>query len=623
MKKAPYGSWKSDITPESLVDGGVVYRNIIVAGEDLYLLEARPKEKGRSVFVDILQGKDIFGPSFNARTTVHEYGGKCGIFHNKAFYFSNYSDQQIYVIRQNHEPKQLTHAPSMRFGDFHIHPNGKWLFAVVEDHEDPTQINNAIAKIDLSTGNIEICCSGHDFYMAPRINPSGDHLAFICWDHPNMPWDGTNLFVAKLGSHGEILLKEKIAGNSNESVVEPSWSPDGKLYFVSDRTGYWNIYDETQVPIAPMHADCAAPPWVLGNQSFTFITLDNTPYIAAIYTEKAIDHLALIHLKTKQILYPSLPYTNLSQIHSWKDKLVFIASSPKTPTELVAYDIQAETTDSLAVSRKNPFDPLFFCTPESISFKTEDHKTAFAFYYPPTNPNYVAESPNSKPPLIVFCHGGPTAHSSPSFSPSILFWTSRGFAVAVVNYGGSTGYGREYRRRLNRAWGIVDVNDCCNAARYLINKGLVDPSKIAIRGASAGGYTTLAALIFRDVFACGTSLFGVSDLEMLAKDTHKFESRYLDSLIGPYPEEKERYRQLSPLSHKDKLSRPVLLLQGAEDKIVPPTQAEEMYQALLEKQIPTKYVLFPGEQHGFRKAETIIQAISEEYSFYCSIFGIV
>lgn len=624
MKKAPFGTWKSEINAKSLVAGATAFKNIAIDQGDLYLLEGRPEEAGRCVFVDAITRRDLFPPPFSARTQIHEYGGMCGLVHNQILYFSNATDQQIYQVLPGKSPSQLTFEPTKRFGDFQLHPNGLWLFAVVEDHADPANVSNGLARIDLKTGKVVVLCEEHDFYIAPRINPKGDRLAFISWDHPNMPWDSTRLSLLHLDQEGNPILTEVLVHLPDTSVLEPSWSPEGVLYYVSDQTGFWNIYCalSATTPLLSMAADFASPPWGLGNQSYTFFWLEKSLHIAAIYTEKAIDYLCIININTKRIININLPYTSYSQITAFKDQLLFIASSPVTTSELIAYDIPTATCKSLAQSRKLQINPAYFSVPEKISFPTEDQKMAFAFYYPPKNPHYCSDSPSSKPPLILYCHGGPTAHATPSCSPSILFWTSRGFAVALVNYGGSTGYGREYRSRLNKAWGILDVDDCCNAALYLVKEGLVDPDRLAIRGSSAGGYTTLAALTFKDLFTCGTSLFGVSDLELLGKDTHKFEAHYLDSLIGAYPAEKERYRALSPIHHKEQLSRPVLLLQGAEDKIVPPNQAEEMYLALKEKNIPTKCVIFPGEGHGFRKSETIIAAIEEEYEFYCSIFAV-
>lgn len=618
---APYGTWKSEISFKSLVEGAVAFRNIEIDGEDLYYLESRPQEKGRSVFVAYATRQDLFPTPFNARTLVHEYGGKCGIIYHKILYFSNYADQQVYQVSSDGIPEKLTHEEKMRFGDFCIHPSGKWMYAVYEDHSNPSKTQNGIAKIDLFSGAVTPLCFSHDFYMAPRVNPQGDRLALLAWNHPNMPWDGTQLLLCDLNSDGLVQNEEEIAGGASESVLEPSWSPEGRLYYVSDRTGYWNLYDEQGRSITHLSADFAAPPWILGNQSYTFITIDQVDYIAAICTEKAIDRLILIHLKTHVIEDQGLALTHLSQIHTHRaDKLVFIGSSPLAPSTLLEYDPKTKSLQSLVKSREMKIDPGLISIPETVEFPTENGKTAFAFYYPPTSHLFKSSSPDEKPPLIVFCHGGPTAHSSPTFSPAILFWTSRGFAVSLLNYGGSTGYGREYRNRLRRAWGIVDVDDSCNLALHLVKIGKVDPHKLAIRGGSAGGYTALAALTFRDVFTLGTSLYGVSNLELLAEDTHKFESRYLDSLIGHYPEERDRYRELSPLFHKDKLSRPVLLLQGAEDKIVPKSQAEEMYNALIENKIPTALIVFEGEQHGFRKAETIIRAIEAEYYFYCFLF---
>lgn len=624
LQAAEYGAWESPITAEMLAHNVVRFQQIEVENDQIYWLESRvEEEQGRSVVVHFSDTKEDLIPSpFYARTLVHEYGGRCCSISNGTLYFTNFKDQHIYQVEPKGKPTALVTTPNMRFADFVIHPNGRWMYSVIEDHANPKAVKNGIAKIDLETGQVEVLAKQHDFYAAPRISPDGSKLAFIFWDQPNMPWDGTELWVSDLNEKGLIDAERKIAGGASESVLEPTWSPKGDLYFVSDRNGYWNLYDEDNQIVVEMSADFTSPPWGLGNRHYTFVEIDSKPFIAAIYTEKATDYLGLIDLEKRALTKVPLDFTSLTDIHTVKHQLVFVASSPSTPSEIVKYNLKTREFRSLAKSQDITIDPEYFSYPKTIEYPTENEKTAFAFYFAPTNPKYKGPTPESKPPLIVFAHGGPTAHVAPDFKLPIQFWTSRGFAVAVVNYGGSTGYGREYRDRLKGKWGVVDVDDCCNAAKYLIKEGLVDPNRLAIRGGSAGGYTTLAALAFRDIFKVGASHFGVSDLELLAQDDHKFESRYLDSLVGPYPEKKDKYKEFSPINHADKISRPVLFLQGAEDKIVPPNQSELMHEALLKRKIPTAYLLFEGEQHGFRQAKNIIKSTEAEYYFYCRIFNI-
>ena len=617
-----FGSWTSPITAKTLVEGVVRYAEIEVDGDELYWLEARPEEKGRQVFVRDSDNQDLYSAPFSARTTVHEYGGKCGAILNGVLYFSNYTDQHLYKVKIGEEPTLVTDLENMRFADMSIHPSGKWLYAVGEDHTNFPNIENLLVRVDLESGEVARIATGHDFYSSPRISPDGSRLCFYLWDHPNMPWDGTELWVATLDDMGCISELNKIAGGKEESVIEPSWSPDGVLYYASDRTNYWNLYDETGSLLLEMDGEFASPPWVFGSMNHAFLTIDGSPYIAATITEKGEDFLVLINRKTKDLKRIFLEFNFLSDIHSYKDGLIFFASSPFLPQRMVYFDPKTESCTLLRATKEYDISHEYISAPISIAFPTANNKEAYAFYYPPTNPNYGKETSGEKPPLIVACHGGPTAHVSPRFALSIQYWTSRGFALCDVNYGGSTGYGREYRNRLRGSWGVVDVEDCCNAAKYLIEKGLVDPHRLAIRGGSAGGFTTLACLAFTNVFQAGTDLFGVSDLIGLTECTHKFESRYNDTLVGPYPEDKEKYIRYSPAHSVSQISAPVLILQGDEDKIVPPSQSEVVYNALLKNCIPTAYIVYKGEQHGFRKAENIIHSLESELYFYCKIFGL-
>ena len=445
-------------------------------------------------------------------------------------------------------------------------------------------------------------------------------LAWLTWDHPRMPWDGTELWVGDLQPDGSVTDPRPVAGGRDESIFQPEWSPSCQLHFASDRTGWWNLYrlegDEPR-PLAPMEAEFGVPQWVFGLSRYTFLP-DGS--IACLYARDGFEHLALLRAG-EPLQRLDLPYTTYSGVHSSGDTLVFTAASPTEAAAVIRMDLRTQKREVLGRSMSHDFDASYLSRPRPITFPTENGKaTAYALYYPPHNKDYTGAL-GEKPPLIVASHGGPTAMTTAQLSLEIQFWTSRGFGYVDVNYGGSTGYGRPYRERLKGNWGIVDTEDCINAARYLAEQGEVDGQRLAIRGGSAGGYTTLCALVFHDDFAAGASYYGVADCEALATDTHKFESRYLDGLIGPYPEARDVYRKRSPIHYAEELSCPVILFQGLEDRVVPPAQAEEMASALRAKGLPFAYLAFEGEQHGFRKAETIQRTLEAELYFYSKVFG--
>lgn len=617
----PYGGFSSPISAALVAKGSVQIRQILIEGDNLYWIEGRPEENGRSVAVAYATKQDVLPSPYNIRTTVHEYGGKCSEIFDGVIYFSHFTDQNLYKVLPDGTVTKITNTNHFRFADFSIHPNGKWLYCVLEDHSEKDKIENAVGRIDLETGDIEKIAKGHDFYAAPRLSPDGKKIAFIFWDHPNMAWDSTELWVGDLGETGFIESEKKIAGSKEESVVEPSFSPEGLLYFVSDRSGFWNLYNEENEPIYEMSAEFSVPIWLLGNKSYTFVKAGNKTQIAAIYTEKAIDSLALIDVEKHFLKKIPIEFNTISDITTWKESIVIVAKSPTKLQHILEIDPTTEKITILKAPKNLDIDSAYFSTPEIIEFPSLNDKTAFAFFYPPKNPDYRVKS-SEKPPLIVFTHGGPTSNVNSSLKLAVQFWTSRGFAVCDVNYSGSSGFGREYRDRLKGNWGVVDVFDVCSAAKYLVNKKLVDKDKLIIEGGSAGGYTTLAALTFTDVFKVGGSYFGISDLELLTQDGHKYEARYLDSLIGPYPDQKSLYLERSPLFHTEKLSCPVLFLQGGMDKVVPKNQAEKMYEALVKKKIPTAYILFEEEAHGFRSSQNIIAAFESELYFYRKILKI-
>jgi dipeptidyl aminopeptidase/acylaminoacyl peptidase len=566
-------------------------------------------------------------PPFNARTRVHEYGGGAVIVHQGVVYFSNYRDQRIYRVGAPGEaPQPLTPAMPLRYADGVIDEARRRIICVIEDHaEDAMEANNgepvnAIGAISLGHGAAQRLVSGRDFYAAPRLSPDGQHLAWLCWDHPNMPWDGTELWIADIDDDGQPQNVRRVAGGPTESIFQPTWAPDGVLTFISDRSGWWNIYrwqDAELQALTPMAAEFGQPQWVFGLSTYAYVSPER---IICTYTEAGADRLAYLDVAGGGLTPIETPYTSLRGIVADENQVVYNGGAPRRPSALVVMDIGTEEIEVLKQSSDLDIDPGYLSVPQSLEFPTEDGRTAYGLFYRPHNRDFIAPA-DEKPPLLVLSHGGPTAASSSSLSLRIQYWTSRGFAVLDVNYGGSTGYGRPYREYLKGRWGLVDVDDCANGARYLVDQGLVDGERLAIRGGSAGGYTTLSALTFRDVFHAGASHYGVSDLEALARDTHKFESRYLDGLVGPYPERRDLYVERSPIHHLEGLRCPVIFFQGLEDEVVPPSQAESMVTALREKGVPVAYLAFEGEQHGFRRAENIKRALDAELYFYGRIFG--
>jgi dipeptidyl aminopeptidase/acylaminoacyl peptidase len=629
----PYGSWKSPITADLIVAGTIGLGQIAVDGDDVYWIEGRPSEAGRSVIVRYTpdgQISDVTPLPFNVRTRVHEYGG--GSFAVKdGIYFSNYADQGLYKIGTEGAGTgavPLREPRDRRYADMVVDWQRQRLICVCEDHSHSTsEPVNTIVSINLNNGeDIQILASGHDFYASPCLSPDNSQLAWISWSHPNMPWDSTQLWVAQFDQNDSLTQAKCIAGGVEESIFQPEWSPDGVLYFVSDRTNWWNLYRWLPPltsgigviePLYPMEAEFGLPQWVFGMSTYGF---ESANRIICTYTQKGLWYLASLDLETKQLEVIETPYTDISSLQVASNRAVFLAGSAIEPTAIVQMDLVTKQMDVLRRSSELQIESGYLSTPQSIAFPTENNLIAYAFFYPPQNQDYTAPT-GEKPPLLVKSHGGPTASASSTFNLKIQYWTSRGFAFLDVNYGGSTGYGREYRQRLNQNWGIVDVDDCANGAKYLAEGGLVDGERLAIAGGSAGGYTTLCALTFRDVFKAGASHYGVSDLEALATDTHKFESRYLDGLIGAYPERKDIYEMRSPIYFTDQLSCPVIFFQGLEDKIVPPNQAEIMVEALKAKGLPVAYVAFAGEQHGFRRAENIKRALDGEFYFYSRVFG--
>jgi len=626
-KTASYGSWKSPITSDLIAAGAIrLDVQVELEGDYVYWVETRPTEEGRYVIVRrSLDGQvtDITPEPYNVRTRVHEYGGGAFIIDNGTVYFSNFADQRLYRQDTSAKPRAITHEGDVRYADGVIdHPRGR-IVCVCEDHTvDDNEPVNSLVGISLDgTRHIQQLVSGNDFYSSPRISPDGSHLAWLTWNHPNMPWDSTELWVGEITENGSISHAVRVAGGSDESICQPKYAPDGTLYFISDRTGWWNLYRRREgyvEPLCEMDAEFGAPQWVFRLSNYGF---ESAERLICTYMKDGLSYLASLDTTTGRFETIDIPYTSITSLQSAPGYVVLLAGSPDEAMAIVRLELATGKIDVLRRSTDVAIEPGYLSVPQAIEFPTEHGLTAYALYYKPKNRDFVAP-PVEQPPLLVISHGGPTGATSSTLNLAIQYWTSRGFAVADVNYGGSSGYGRAYRQRLDGQWGIVDVDDCINCARYLIEHGEVDGERTAIRGGSAGGYTTLAALTFRRLFKAGASYYGVSDLEALEKDTHKFESRYSDRIVGPYPDRRDLYLERSPINFVDRLSCPVIFFQGNEDRVVPPSQAEVMVNALRQKGVPVAYILFEGEQHGFRRAQNIKRALDAELYFYSRIFGL-
>ncbi|MGO8875752.1 MAG: S9 family peptidase [Acidimicrobiales bacterium] len=626
---APYGSWKSPLTADRLLEDAVQLADPVAAGDLVYWTEGRPTEGGRVVIVKQLPDgttQDVFGADYSARTRVHEYGGRGFVVDGDTVYFSNFTDQRLYRVRPGGEPEPITAEPavpaSVRYAAPVVSRDGHQLYCVRERHGTPgvaiEVVNDVVILATDGEAEPRVVAEGHDFFSFPTLSPDGRRIAWISWDHPNMPWDGTELWDAELGPDGLPVNPRLVAGGDAESVTQPRYSPDGRLHFISDRTGWWNLYEDDENggrPIAPAEAEFSKPDWVFGQSTYCF--RDDGSIVALAWSD-GLASMSLIGPGGRSQI--STPYTSGASITARHGGVVLLAGSPRLPTSIVSVDVPSGTATVLRAEKEAAVDAAYLSEPESIAFPTEGSLTAYALFYPPANPDFVAPE-GELPPLLVSSHGGPTSATSSSLNYGIQYWTSRGIGVVDVNYGGSSGYGRPYRERLRDRWGIVDLDDCVNAAKYLAATGRADGRRLLIHGGSAGGYTTLCAVTFRDVFAAGASHFGVADAGALARDTHKFESRYLDGLIGPWPEAEDVYEERSPIFHTDQMRTPLIMFQGLEDRVVPPAQSEKMAQALREKGVPFAYMAFEGEQHGFRRAENIKATIDAELYFFGRVLG--
>jgi len=622
----PFGSWPSPISAEATTRSGVRFLDAVrVDGDDLYWIESRPQEAGRSVIVhrSASGAIDDVGPDdFNARTRAHEYGGGAYVVRAGTVFAAHFTDQRLYRIDPEGVIVPITPDPEIpggvRFADLTV--RGDWAIAVRETHhEDGSEPANDLVRLDLTGSSAPVpVASGHDFFAAPRLSPDGRLLAWLTWDHPDMPWDATTLWLALVSPDGEVGAARALAGGRGESILQPEWSPDGVLHFTSDRNGWWNLYRWTGEKVEPVHleeAEFAVPHWVFGSRRFAFL---GDGRLIAIPVTPTGDRLVVIdHGKPREVPTPFASFQSTLAVRG--NRVFLVASGPDRATRVAGIDVDTGDIETLRAPEGPGIDPAYHSIPEHVVFDTPDGP-AYALFYPPVNPGYTGP-PGEAPPIIVEIHGGPSSSTAARLDPEILFWTSRGIGILDVDYGGSTAAGRAYRNRLDGQWGVVDVRDCALAAAHLAATGKANPGRLLIHGGSAGGFTALLALALHDDFAAGASYYGVTDLEALAADTHKFESRYLDRLVGPYPERRDLYRDRSPITHVGRITAPVLLLQGLDDEVVPPSQARAMRDALVANGVPVGYLEFPGEGHGFRSAEARIRALEAELWFYGKVLG--
>ena len=640
----PFGEWPSPVTAACLVRGAAGISEVIadpVRPWVLWWAENRPDEGGRTAVMrrDLRGGEsqEITPPDANVRTRVHEYGGGSWWPHDGSLYYVEFADQRLRRIdHPGAKPLLLTAEPpeprGWRYADGRVTPDGRWSVCVQERHDTRGEpANELVAVATDGSHRVVRLWSGSDFVMTPRVSPDGSMLAWISWDHPNMPWDATRLHVHELGD-AELGAKVHVLGRGGDrSLCEPGWDSgdagsEPRLMVCSDHDDWWGLYEVSLdngslLPIVVGDFDVATPPWVFGMQRWA--AAGGT--VAAVAGMPSGDQI-LVDGRALRLIDSSV--SSLTIARNAPDGAAVLAYSgagyrhePEVAVVRIGGDGRAGR-NAVRTARELGLGAGLLIEPEAITFPAggDGSAVAHALYYAPANPA-CAGPVGDRPPLLVTAHGGPTAAARRQLQLGVVFWTSRGIAVVDVDYRGSTGYGRSYRQALDGAWGVADVEDCVAAARFLADRGDVDPQRLMIRGGSAGGFTVLAALALHDTFAAGASRYGIADLEALAADTHKFESRYLDRLVGPYPEARDVYLARSPIHHLDGFDAPMIVLQGDEDEIVPPAQAEMIVEALKAKGVPVAYLLFEGEQHGFRSADNIVAALEAELAFFGRVLG--
>ena len=623
MKTLPFGTWPSPLTPDAIVAETIRLASVSLDAGRIGWLEGRPGEGGRNVLVranDVGGPEDITPPPFNVRSRVHEYGGGAYAVSGDRVWFSNYADGRVYSQAGTAPPAPLTAQGSARFADLTVDAGRRRLLAVRESHRDGAPPVNDLVALSMDDGSVRVLASGHDFFAAPAPSPDGRRLAWLAWDQPDMPWDAAALWLADLGRDGMPEAPVRIAGGSGCSAFQPAWSPDGALWCVVDPEGWWNLHrwDDGE-PRCVYRADTefGKPLWQLGTTTFGF---DASGCVVCTWRSDGAWRLGRLDPDGVMAEIPT-PWTSIDSLVVDGSMAAFIGGAPDRSAAVASLDLESGETRVHRTSSALSIDDCILSRPVALTFPTGGgDEAAHGFYYPPHNASCRAPVGES-PPLLVMSHGGPTGATTDTLNPTTQFWTSRGFAVLDVDYRGSTGYGRAYRERLYGEWGVVDVEDCVAGASHLAETGRADRERLAIRGGSAGGYTTLCALTFHDIFRAGASYYGISDLEVLAADTHKFEARYLDRLVGDWPADRDVYRARSPLHHASRLGCPIIFFQGLDDRVVPPNQAESMVNALDRRGLPVACLMFEGEGHGFRQADTLRRCLEAELLFYARVFG--
>jgi dipeptidyl aminopeptidase/acylaminoacyl peptidase len=622
---APHGAWPTPITSELVVRSANLPNAVQLDGADLWWSEGRPEEGGRTAVLRRAPDgsvTEVLPAPWSARSAVHEYGGGAWWVRDGVLWFVDWATQRLHRLAPGGEPEALTPEPAapraLRYADGDLHPDGLELLCVLEEHRADGSVANTLVRLDARAPSAPVeVVAGPDFVSDPRWRPDGRAFCWLEWDQPDMPWDATRLVVDEQGTRTVVAGEDR-----DESVCQPTWAADGSLWFSSDRTGFWSLHRWTPTGgvelVLDLRRDIGFPQWVFGLSCF--VLLDDGR-VVLVHQGDGMDHLAVRH-PDGTVRDLDAGATAIDSLRSDGETLAFLAADAATEPHVVTARL---TGDGVAVTAVVPPRDLglgraWFSTPEPVDFATGDGVTAHALLYRPTNPE-VEGPPGERPPLVVMIHGGPTAAARPMLRLSTQYWTSRGFAVVDVNYRGSTGYGRAYRRLLEGRWGVADVEDCVAVARHLADAGVVDGDRLLIRGGSAGGFTTLAALAFHDVFAAGASHYGVADLGLLAAETHKFEARYLDGLVGPWPEAEAVYDARSPINHLGGIDRPLAVFQGLDDAVVPPSQAQRIVDGLRARGVPVTYVAFEGEGHGFRNAANIRTALDTELAFYLEVLG--
>ena len=629
-KISPYGSWESPISADLITEGGLRLEQVRVDGQNVYWLEGRPEESGRYVIVKrSTDGStaDVNAAPLNARNAVHEYGGAAYAVRNGDVYFANWDDQRLYkAASDGGDAVAITGEPAIergdRYADLVVSNDSNWLLCVRERHHEDREADNELALVPTDgSGDVRVLASGHDFYSSLRQNSAGDRVSWLSWDHPNMPWDGCELWVADFDTaSGSLSNEQLVTGGADVSIVQPEWAPDGTLVFITDESGWWNLSkwsDGKVKPVLTEEKDHGGPAWAFGFRTYSFLE-DGAVLLKDSQAGKG--RLRMVALNGREVAHANVEHSSIAEVNVVGSDVVYIGASATSAAEVVRASLGNGSYVTLKSSSDIELDDAYLSVPEAITFPSTDDGEAHAFYYAPTNPDFESDGTET-PPLLVISHGGPTSATSSALSLPVQFWTSRGFAVVDVNYRGSVGHGRAFRDALKKMWGVYDTDDCIAAADYLVGRGQADTNRLAIKGGSAGGYTTINALTFHDRFAVGATYYGIADLSVFIGDTHKYESRYLDSLIGPYPGAKQLYHDRSAINFTDQLSCPMIILQGLEDKIVPPSQAEIMAGALRDKGIPFSLMMFEGEQHGFRQSKNIKASLEGELYFYGRVMG--